>query len=210
MKKILVLITVMSSEVTAQNKSDHFGISTGLNLVRSDLYPEVSSSSCTGVFYEHLFHWGKIGLQAGINYLPVSIKKTKFQCPFESWFCDFPDKQLDRFQIIEFPFSLKWNLKFNQNLKHDFFIMPGYSFGFSADTSEINFRDGNREKSSIPGLTGMVKTVHFATLGFEYARPLSSQVNLSINSIFKITNIYDINYGYIYSMEISVRIKYLL
>ncbi|HYV95714.1 MAG TPA: hypothetical protein VE978_28340 [Chitinophagales bacterium] len=209
MKKIFFLMMV-SSTAASQNSSNYFGISSGLNLVYSDQYPEASSSFCAGVFYEHLFHSGKWGLQAGVNYLPVTLKETKFECPWEPWFCNFPDKQLDRFQIIEFPVSLKWNLKVNKNLKHDFFIMPGYSFGFIADTSEINFKDGNREKSSIPGLTGLVKTVHFATLGFEYARPITSMVDISINSIFKITNIYDEKYGYIYSMEISVRIKYLM
>jgi hypothetical protein len=170
-------------------------------------YYRAGSADISGGFsYQLGWEKYKAALSIGLNYLPINLKKTKFECPFEPWFCDFPKAYLNKFQLIEVPILLKKQIFLSKSQKWNMEILGGYSIGKILGMHAVTiFRTGEKNAGTF-SLTGLIPIVHFFNAGLTANYPINPKITLSLSSIYKLTNIYDERYSYISSFYTNIGI----
>jgi hypothetical protein len=172
----------------------------------SPYYKAGSSDISGGVSYQLAWEKHKVALSVGLNYLPINLKKTRFECLFEPWFCDFPKAYLNKFSIIEIPFLLKKQIFLSKSQRWNMEILGGYSIGKILGMHAATIYTTGEKNAGAFSLTGLIPTVHFFNAGLTANYPINKNLTVSLSSIYKLTNIYDKRYSYISSFYTNIGI----
>jgi len=205
MKRISLIISfsILSCITFAQKGSNAVGLLITPNFTISDKWNNPKFGVSGGIFYDKNII-RKLSVSTSLDFTRLNLLLGG-DSRFDMNGLLEEVTLVHQFDIIDLNVNIVYNSDLHESRKWKTHIFGGYGFGQIISYHSIIRFDDRREIEEFV-IPDLIETVHFSNLGIEVKHSIKDKYRLSLGVLTKITSVYHDYYGYIYQINIFIKV----